>query len=156
MLTLNLFGKNPCVMGRTHHNCQLPSFLSSLLNHLFYQKVIQVVIAWNGKSMGKFELGRAPSSGMSCFSCRDKKTPEPYVSLTHAFTPSFLLSRLESCGTFGLITIIQSFITYTPRSSCGSRENNRAFLLCMYPLHSASMLLLDMVVFFVLQCYPKL
>ena len=86
MLSLSQFGENPCVMGRTHQNCQLPSFLSSLPNHLFFQKVVEVVIAWKGKSMGKFELGRAPSSRMSCFACRDKKTPEWYASLTHAFT----------------------------------------------------------------------
>ena len=65
MLTLSQFGENPCVMGRTHKNCQLPSFLSSLPNHLFCQTVVEVVIAWKGKSMGKFELGRAPS-----FECR--------------------------------------------------------------------------------------
>ena len=61
MLTLNLFGENPCVMGRTHQNCQLPSFLSFLPNHLFCQKVVEVVISWKGKSMGNFELGKAPS-----------------------------------------------------------------------------------------------
>ena len=89
MLTLNLFGEKPCVMGRTHQNYQLPSFLSFLPNHLFYQKVVEVVIAWKGKSMGNFEWGRAPNSGVSCFACRDKKTQEPYVSLTHAFMPGF-------------------------------------------------------------------
>ena len=73
-------------MGRTHQSCQLPFFLSSLPNHLFYQKVVEVVIAWKGKSMGNFELGRAPSFGMSCFACMDKKTPQPYTSLTRAFT----------------------------------------------------------------------
>ena len=80
MLTLIQFGENPCVMGRTHKNCQLPSFLSPLPNHLFCQKVVEVVIAWKGKSMGNFELGRAPSIGMSFFSCMDKKTLEPYAS----------------------------------------------------------------------------
>ena len=92
MLTLSLFGENPCVMGRTHQNCQLPSFLSSLPNHLFYQKVVEVFIAWKGKSMGNFELGRAPIFGMSCFACMDKKTPESYASLTHAFTFGFTLT----------------------------------------------------------------
>src|SRR5713226_5734181 len=91
MLTLSQFGENPCVMGRTHKNCQLPSFFSSLPNHLFCQKVVEVVIAWKGKSMGNFELGRAPSFGMSCFSCMDKKTLEPYASLTHVFTFLFSL-----------------------------------------------------------------
>ena len=92
MLTLNLFGENPCVMGRTHQNRQLPSFLSFLPNHLFCQEVVEVVIAWKGKSMGNFEWGRAPSSGVSCFSYRDKKTPKPYVSLTATFMFGFTLT----------------------------------------------------------------
>ena len=92
MLTLSLFGENPCVMGRTHQNYQLPSFLSFLPNHLFCQKVVEVVIAWNGKSMCKFELSRAPSCGMSCFFCMDKKTPKPYASLTHTFMYGFTLT----------------------------------------------------------------
>ena len=92
MLTLSQFGENPCVMGRTHQNCQVPSFLSSLPNYLFYQKVVEVVIAWDRKSMGNFELGRAPSPGMPCFSCMDKKTPELYARLTHMFTFGFTLT----------------------------------------------------------------
>ena len=89
MLTLNLFGENPCVMRRTHQNYQLPSFLSFLPKHSFCQKVVEIVIAWKGKSMGNLEWGRAPSSRVSCFSCVNKKTPEPYVNLTHVFTPGF-------------------------------------------------------------------
>ena len=75
------------VLGKSMCHVENPSklsttiFLSSLLNHLFYQKVVEVVIVWKGKSMGKFELGRAPSFGMSCFSCMDKKTPGLYASL---------------------------------------------------------------------------
>ena len=80
MLNLIQFGENPCLMGRTHQNCQLPYFLSSLPNHLFYQKVVEVVISWKGKSMGKFELGKAPSFGMLCFACMDKKTTEPHAN----------------------------------------------------------------------------
>ena len=53
MLTLSQFWEKPCVMGRTHKNCQLPSFLSSPPNHLICHKVVEVVIAWKGKSMGK-------------------------------------------------------------------------------------------------------
>ena len=49
MLTLSRFRENPCVMGRNHQNCQLPSFLSSLPNHLFFQKVVEVVSAWKGR-----------------------------------------------------------------------------------------------------------
>ena len=44
MLTLSQFGEKPCVVGGTHQNCQLPYFLSSLPNHLFCQKVVEVVI----------------------------------------------------------------------------------------------------------------
>ena len=68
-----------CIMRRSHQNCQLPSSLSSLPNHLFYQKVVEVVIAWKGKSMGKFELVREHGARMSCFSCMDKETPELYA-----------------------------------------------------------------------------
>ena len=74
MLTLNLFGENPCVIRRTHQNCQIPSFLSFLPNHVFCQKVVEVVIAWKGKTMGNFEWGRECSSRMLCFACRDKET----------------------------------------------------------------------------------
>ena len=101
MLTLNQFWEKPRVMGRTHQNCQLPSFLSSLPNHLFCQKVVEVVIAWKGKSMGNFELGRAPSFGNSCFSFMDKKTPEPYAIFDPRVHVLDLLSRFENCETFG-------------------------------------------------------
>ena len=100
MLTLSLFGEKPCVMGRTHKNCQLPSFLSSLPDHLFYQRVVEVVIAWKGKSMEKFELSRAPSFGMSCFAYMDKKTPKLYASFDPRVHVLDLLSHFESCGTF--------------------------------------------------------
>ena len=73
MLTLIQFGEKTCVMGRTHPNCQQPSFLSFLPNHLFCQKVVEVVIAWKGKSMGSFEWGKLPSLKMLCLSCMDKK-----------------------------------------------------------------------------------
>ena len=105
MLTLSQFGENPCVMGRTHQNCQLPSFLSFLPNHLFCQEVVEVVIAWKGKSMGNFEWGRALSYGVLCFACRDKKTLEPYVSLTRAFMPGSYSHVFQSCGTFSFIII---------------------------------------------------
>ena len=63
MSTFNLFGKNPCVMGRTHQNCQLPSFLSSLPNHLFCQKVVEIVIAWKRKSMAISNWAKHPILG---------------------------------------------------------------------------------------------
>ena len=100
MLTLNLFGENPCVMGRPHQNRQLPSFLSFLPNHVFCHEVVEVVIAWKGKSMGKFKWSRAPIFGMLCFACMDKKTPEPYASFYPRIYVLDLLSHFESCGTF--------------------------------------------------------
>ena len=111
MLTLSQFGENPCVMGRTHQNCQLCSFLSSLTNHLFFQKVVELVIASKGNSMGKFELGIAPSFGMSCFACMDKKTPEPYASFDPRVHVLDLLSCFESCGAFWLIIGLHSPFT---------------------------------------------
>ena len=101
MLILSQFWEKPCVMGKTHQNYQLPSFVYFLSNHLFFQKVVEVVIAWKGKSMGNFELGRAHSFGMSCFSCMDKKTLEPYASLTHTFTFWFYSHILRAAGCAG-------------------------------------------------------
>ena len=109
ILTLSLVGENPCVMRRTNQNCQLPSFLSSILNHLLCQKVVEVFIAWKRKSMVNFGLGRAPSFGMSCFAFTNKKTPEPYASVDPRVHVLDLLSRFESCKTF-FIQFIQSFM----------------------------------------------
>ena len=122
MLTLNPFEENPCVMGRTHQNCQQPSFLSFLPNHLFCQKVVEVVIAWKGKSMGNFELGRAPSPGMSCFVCMDKKTPKPYASLTHAFTNCFTLTFWELRHVLVHGGIIHRHLCFPREWHCGSSE----------------------------------
>ena len=108
MLTLSQFGENPCVMGKTHQSGQLPFFLSSLPSHLFCHKVVEVVISWKGKSMGKFKLGREPSFVMSCFACMDKKTLESYANLTHAFMFWFYSHVLGSCETFWLIHHLHS------------------------------------------------
>ena len=91
MLTLSLFREKPCVIGRNHHNFQLPSIFSFLPNHLLCQKVVEVVIAWKGESMGNFEWGRPPNFGMLYFPYRDNKTPEPYVIFTHVFMFGFTL-----------------------------------------------------------------
>ena len=61
MLTLSHFGVRPCVMGKNPSKLSTTLFLVFLPNHLFCQKVVEVVIAWKVKSMGKFKLGRAPS-----------------------------------------------------------------------------------------------
>ena len=87
-------GENPSKMSTT-------LLLVFLPNHLFCQKVVEVVIAWKGKSMGNFELGRAPSFGMSCFACMDKKTPEPYANLTHTLTFWFYSHVLGAAGRSG-------------------------------------------------------
>ena len=121
MLTLNLFGENTCVMRRTHQNCQLPSFLSFLPNHLFCQKVVEVVIAWKWKSTGNSELGRVPSFGMLCFSCMDKKTLELYSSLTHVFNFWFYSHVLGAAGHS------VSFIIFVPHL-CGSSVVAELFL----------------------------
>ena len=124
-LTLSQFGEIPCVMGRTHQKCQLPSLLSYLPNHLFCQKVVELVIAWKGKSMGKFELGRAPSFGMPCFTCRDKKTLEPYASLTHAFTFCFYSQILGDAGYYG------SFIHHLCSPCAGHCGSGGALPVCV-------------------------
>ena len=91
-------------------------FLVFLPNHLFCQEVVEVVIAWKGKSMGKFKLSRAPSFGMSCFACMDKKTPEPYAIFDRHVHVLDFFSCFESCGTFW-------FINHSPPSSF-PRESN--------------------------------
>ena len=75
--------------------------------------MLEVFIAWKGESMGKFELGRAPSFGMSCFACMDKETLEPYASLTHAFmfwgaakhSGSFTIFVLHSSGSSSAVEL---------------------------------------------------
>ena len=58
--------------------------------------MVEVVIAWKGKSMGKFELGRAPSFECRVFSYIDNKILEPYVIFhPHVFTFSFTLTFWE-------------------------------------------------------------
>ena len=84
MIFLRVRGRNvnlEPVWGKSMCHGENPSELSTTLflvfssNHLFCQEVVEVVIAAKGKSMGNLELGRAPSFGMSCFTCMDKKTP---------------------------------------------------------------------------------
>ena len=142
MLTLNLFGENPCVVGRTHQNCQLPSFLSFLPKPSILPEGGWGSYCLEGKGMENFEWGRARSSGVLCFACRGKKTPESYVYLTPAFAPIFRLSRfLEKRDVLShhhyFYSIIDSSLTLP--SHRVEAENNKAFLLCMYPSRSASM-----------------
>ena len=109
MLTLSLVVENPCVMGRTHQNCQLPFFLSFFPTIYCCENVVEVVIAWKGKSMGKFKLGREPSFVMSCFACMDKKTLELYASLTYAF---MFWGAARHSGSFTI------FVLHSSGSSC--------------------------------------
>ena len=61
MLTLNQFGKIHVSWGNPIKKFQPPFFLSFFPTIYFCQNVVEVVIVGKGKSMGKFELGRAPS-----------------------------------------------------------------------------------------------
>ena len=108
MLTLNLFGEKPCVMGRTHQNCQTTLFLVFSSQPFILPEGGWGSYCLEGKGMGNFELGRAPSFGMSCFSCMDKKTLEPYASLTHTFT---FLFRLMFWGQRNVLMQSSSFTT---------------------------------------------
>ena len=71
MLTLNQFGKKPCVMGKTHQNCQLPFFLSFFPTIYFCQNVVEVVIAWKGKSMGNSNWAEHPVLNIVFFYCME-------------------------------------------------------------------------------------
>ena len=88
MLTLSQFGERPCVMGKTHQNCQLPFFLAFFPTIYFFQNVVEIVIAWKGKSMGKFELGRAPSFKCRVLTLWARKNTQnhmPFFSCVHVF-----------------------------------------------------------------------
>ena len=108
MLTLSQFRENPCVMGRTHQNCQLPSFLSSLPNHLFCQKVVEVVIAWKGKSMGISNWAKHPILGCHVLLAWTRKHEDHMLVLTHAFTFWDLLSLWRVTGCAGSFNIHHS------------------------------------------------
>ena len=51
-LNLEPVWEKPCVMGKSHQNCQLPFFLSFFPTIYFCQDVVEVVIIGKGKSMG--------------------------------------------------------------------------------------------------------
>ena len=89
MLTLNQFGENPCVMGKTHQNYQPPFFLSFFPTIYFCQNMVEVVIAWKRKSMGKFELGRAPSFECCVLTSWARKTPRTICQFLSRITFSF-------------------------------------------------------------------
>ena len=68
----------------------------------------------------------------------------------------FSYSRvLRAMGAFIHHSFDHSFITFTPQSSCRGGRTSDHFL-CVYPSHSTSVVFLDIVVFDVLWCYPKL
>ena len=121
MLTLNLFGENPCFMWRTHQNCQLPSFLSFLPKPFILPEGGWGSYCLEGKGMGNFELGRAPSFGISCFTCMDKKHQNRILVLTHEFMFwGILLSWFgELWGESFIRSIIDSSLSF-PWSSCRS------------------------------------
>ena len=74
--------------------------------------MVEVVIAWKGKSMGRFELSKVPSVGMSCFACVDKKTLELYASFDPRIHVLDLLSRFENCKMFGFKVIIHHHLRF--------------------------------------------
>ena len=86
ILNLSLFGKNPCVMGRTHQNYQLPSFLSFLPNHLFCQEVVGVVIAWKGRVWAILNWAEHPVLESHVFLAWTRKHQNRMLVLTHTFT----------------------------------------------------------------------
>ena len=72
-----------------------------LSNHLFCQKVVEGAIAWKGKSMGNFELGRASSFGKSYLFAWERKNENHMPFLTHAFTFWIYCHDLRATGHFG-------------------------------------------------------
>ena len=76
MLTLNNFGKSHVSWGNPIKTVNYPfsCFFSPTI--YFCQNVVEVVIAGKGKSMGKFELGRAPSFECRVLTSWERKTPK--------------------------------------------------------------------------------
>ena len=101
-----------------------PSELSTTLFLVFSsQPFILLEGGWGsycleGKSMGKFELGRAPNFGMLCFAWMDKKTPEPYASVDPHVHVLDLLSCLRVVGRSG--SGIHHHIHFPREWHCGS------------------------------------
>ena len=112
-----------------------PSELSTTLFLVFSsQPFIMTKGGWGSyflevKSMGNFELGRAPNPGMSCFSCMDKKTLEPYASLTYTF---MFWGAARHSGSFTIFVLHSSGIScyVYPSRSTSVFPLERLWLMC--------------------------
>ena len=104
MLTLIQFGENPCVMGRTHQNCQLPSFFSSLPNHLFCQKVVEVVISWKGRVWEISNWAEHPVLECRVVIAWTRKHHDRMPVWTHVFTFWFYSHVLRAAKSLGSLS----------------------------------------------------
>ena len=60
--------------------------------------MVEVVIAWKGKSMGKFELGRAPSFECHFLTSWERKTPRTICQFGSCISNSFWIHVLGDAG----------------------------------------------------------
>ena len=61
VLTLNQFGKSHVSWGNPIKTVIYPLSCLFFPTIYFCQNMVEVVIVWRGKSMGKFQLGRPPN-----------------------------------------------------------------------------------------------
>ena len=117
-LNLSHWGKNPSKLSAT-------LYLSFSPTIYFCQNLVEVVIAWNGKSMGKIRIGKSTHFWKTCFDLMGKKTPKNVCPFPHAFMFSSFLTFLESCWTF--LIIHPSFVW-----SSHATELPVCFILCVF------------------------
>ena len=116
-------------MGKSHQNCQLPFILYLSQTIYFYQNVVEVVTTWRGKSMGKFELGRAPSFECRVLTSWEIKKPRTVCQFGLRSSCLRLDSHFGSSGASCSSIIILSICVEALRKLSSS---------CVYPSCSAS------------------
>ena len=130
MLTLILVGENPCVMRRTHQNCQLPSFLSS------FQTFILSEGGWGsycleGEGYGKFQIGQSTQSWNVVFCLHGQENTKNRMPVfTHVFMLGFTLTFWERQN---VLAQNRSIFLLHSREALQQHRSS-----CVYPSCSAS------------------
>ena len=82
-------------------NTHVSPFLSFSPIIYFYQNVVELVIAWNGKSMGnQIRIGQRPIFGKTCSDFLGKKNAQKRMPFCCAFTFSSFPHVLGAAGVF--------------------------------------------------------
>ena len=91
-------------MGKTHQNCQLPFFLffSFFPTNYFCQNVVELVIAWKGKSMGsQIRIGKRSIFKKRVLTSLARKNDQKRKPFCHTSTFSIFQTILLHVGAFG-------------------------------------------------------